>query len=266
MGFAAVLGSTLGVTAAVMLVLWAWSLVRRDASIVDLYWGPGFFVIALVAGALASGGAPSRRLLVVTLVGIWGLRLGAYLSWRNWGRGEDFRYRAMRERHGDRFGRWSLVSVFAFQGLLMWIISLPVQVAQLSPVPTHLGWLDGLGSLLSGTGVLVEAVADLQMARFKGDPANAGRVMDRGLWRYTRHPNYFGDFLVWWGLFLIALATPHGLWTIASPILMSVLLLRVSGVPLLERSLLERRAGYREYVERTSAFFPRPPRPGGASR
>jgi steroid 5-alpha reductase family enzyme len=256
----------LGVTAAILLVLWAWSLVRRDASIVDLYWGPGFFVIALVAGALASDGAPSRRLLVAALAAVWGLRLGGYLLWRNWGRGEDFRYRAMRERHGDRFGPWSLVSVFAFQGLLMWIISLPLQVAQFSPTPTHLGWLDGVGSLLWSAGVLFEAVADLQLARFKRDPENTSRVMDRALWRYTRHPNYFGDFLVWWGFFLVALATPHGLWTIASPILMSVLLLRVSGVPLLERSLIERRPGYREYVERTSAFFPWPPRARGSAR
>jgi steroid 5-alpha reductase family enzyme len=255
MGYAPILASTLLVTAAVVLSLWAVSVARRDASIIDLYWGPGFALIAAVTALLADG-APARRLLVLALTVVWGLRLGGYLLWRNWGRGEDFRYRAMREQHGPRFARRSLVTVFGFQGLLMWVISLPVQVAQISPEPVPLGWLDALGCLLWSIGLLFESVGDFQMARFKADPENAGRVMDRGLWQYTRHPNYFGDFLVWWGLFVVALAVPYGAWTVVSPILMSVLLMRVSGVPLLEQSLRERRPGYQEYVERTPSFFP----------
>lgn len=255
MGYAPVLVSTLLVTAAVLFVLWGVSVMRRDASIIDIYWGPGFAVITAVA-FLLSDGAASRSLLLVAIVSIWGLRLGGYLLWRNWGRGEDFRYRAMREQHGPRFPRRSLFTVFGLQGLLMWFVSLPVQVATISPTPGGLGWLDGLGCLLWGVGLLFESIGDLQMARFRADSSNANRVMDRGLWRYTRHPNYFGDFLVWWGFFAIALSVPYGVWTVGSPLLMSFLLLRVSGVPLLEQSLRERRPGYREYVECTPAFFP----------
>jgi len=166
----------------------------------------------------------------------------------------------MRRRHGERFGLVSLGTVFGLQGVLQWFVALPVLVAILVPGERPLGALDALGFALYAVGLAFESIGDAQLARFQADPANRGRVMDRGLWRYTRHPNYFGDSVAWWGLFAIACATPYGIATIASPALMTFLLLRVSGVALLERSLVRTRPAYREYVARTSAFFPRPPR------
>jgi steroid 5-alpha reductase family enzyme len=246
---------------AVMLVLWLVSLARRDVSIVDIWWGPGFAWLAAIAFSRAAAPGP-RGTLLLALVAIWGLRLGGYLLWRNWGHGEDARYARMRRHHGERF-RWiSLATVFGLQALLQWFVSLPLQLAQLVPGARPLGALDAFGVALVATGLFFEAVGDAQLARFKADPANRGRVMDRGLWRYTRHPNYFGDCLAWWGLFAIAAATPAGPWTIASPLLMTFLLLRVSGVALLERSLVRTRPEYRDYIARTSAFFPRPPSRG----
>ena len=166
----------------------------------------------------------------------------------------------MRRRYGARFPLVSLGLVFGLQALLMWIVSLPVQVAQVQDTPSGLTALDVLGATLWAVGLAFESIGDAQLARFKRDPANADRVMDRGLWRFTRHPNYFGDFLVWWGIYAIALATGDAWWTVIGPVVMSVLLLRVSGVTLLERSLRKRRPGYEEYARRTSAFVPRPPR------
>ena len=239
--------------------LWTASLWLRDASIVDIYWGPGFSAIALVT-FLAAGGDHPRRVLVLVLAMLWGLRLGGYLLWRNAGKGEDFRYVAMREQHGERFWWVSLFTVFLLQGALQWIVSLPLQLTQAAPGTAALGALDALGVALVAAGLFFEGVGDWQLARFKADPANEGRVMDRGLWRYTRHPNYFGDFLVWWGLAAIALAAPYGLAGLVGPALMSFLLLRVSGVAMLERTIAERRPGYREYVETTNAFFPARPK------
>jgi steroid 5-alpha reductase family enzyme len=256
-------GATFAITLAgslfAMLVVWSVSLVRRDASVVDVWWGPGFLWIALVALALA-GEAHPRRSLIVAMTALWGLRLGLYLAWRNHGAGEDPRYGAMRRRWGARFAWVSLGTVFALQGVLQWLVSAPIQLAVFAPGPAVLGALDAAGVGLFAIGLGFETVGDLQLARFRADPANAGRVLDHGLWRYTRHPNYFGDCLVWWGIFAVAAATPAGPWTIASPLLMTFLLLRVSGVALLERSLVRTRPAYRDYIERTSAFLPRPPR------
>jgi steroid 5-alpha reductase family enzyme len=248
-----------GIVLALVTALWAVSVAVRDSSIVDVFWGSGFVVIAWTAFALADGSG-ARRLLLGVLVTVWGLRLTAYLARRNLGTGEDRRYAAMRRRHGERWPLRSLFVVFWLQGALMWVVSLPVQVAMTDPTPAGLGLLDWAGVALWAVGLCFEAVGDRQLARFKADPANRGRVMDRGLWRYTRHPNYFGDFCVWWGIWLVALAAGSAWWTLAGPILMSVLLIRVSGVTLLERSLVRRREGYADYVARTSAFFPRPPR------
>jgi steroid 5-alpha reductase family enzyme len=165
----------------------------------------------------------------------------------------------MRAHYGLRF-RWiSLFTVFLLQGALLWFVSLPLQLAAAQNSEQPFRALDALGVTVFLIGFAFEAVGDWQLSRFKGDAANAGRVLDRGLWRYTRHPNYFGDFLVWWGLFLLAAAC-GAWWTIAGPLMMSVLLLRVSGVSLLERSLNQRKPEYAEYVRRTSSFFPWPPR------
>jgi len=239
--------------------LWLVSLARRDASLVDIWWGPGFGMLASIAWALAPVSSP-RGALLLALVWAWGLRLGVYLAWRNLGKGEDPRYAAMRRRHGDRFGLVSLGTVFGLQGVLQWFVALPVLVAILVPGDRPLGALDALGAALFAVGLAFEAVGDLQLARFRGDPANRGRVLDTGLWRWTRHPNYFGDCVVWWGLFAIAASTPHAPFLVPSPVLMTFLLLRVSGVALLERSLQRTKPEYADYVARTSAFFPRPPR------
>ena len=252
--------ATLAVTAGVFLVLWIVSLRTRNASLVDIWWGPGFALIALLSFALTPEGALSRRQLVLILTTIWGLRLGTHLLVRNTGKDEDFRYAAMRKAWGHGFGMKSLTRVFLLQAVLMWVVSFPVQAAMRSATPATLGFFDWLGILVWTFGLFFETVGDLQLARFKKDPANADRVMDRGLWRFTRHPNYFGDACAWWGLWLIAFAVPGGFWSIVGPITMTVLLTSVSGVPMLERKIGERRPGYDEYARRTSAFLPRPPR------
>lgn len=255
MSLAGGLAVTAAFVTAAMLALWAVSLARRDASIVDIWWGPGFAAVAALAWALAP--APGARgALLLAMAAVWGLRLGGHLAWRNHGRGEDPRYARMRRRHGERFGRVSLVTVFGLQGVLQWGISLPLQVAPLRPGDAALGALDAAGLAVFAVGLFFEAVGDLQLARFRAEPANRGRVMDRGLWRYTRHPNYFGDCLAWWGLWLVAAGTPLGPWTIVSPLAMTFLLLRVSGVPILERGLAKTRPGYAAYAARTPAFVP----------
>lgn len=242
-----------------MLALWGLSLALHDVSIVDVFWGLGFVLVAHGARAVAPG-FPPRAWLVTLLVTAWGARLALYLLWRNWGAGEDYRYAAMRRRYGARFPLVSLAVVFGLQGVLMWVVSMPVQLAIASPGPEKLGWLDAAGVLLVATGLAFETVGDLQLARFRRDPAHRGRVMDRGLWRYTRHPNYFGDAIVWWGLFLFALTTPAHAWTIVGPLVMTYLLTRLSGVPLLEKKLVRTRPAYVDYVARTSSFVPWPPR------
>jgi steroid 5-alpha reductase family enzyme len=188
---------------------------------------------------------------------IWALRLAAHITWRNWGHGEDRRYQAIRARNEPHFAFKSLYLVFALQAVLAWIISLPLFAPMTSASPLNL--CDVIGATLWSVGFFFEAVGDWQLARFKANAANTGKVMDRGLWRYTRHPNYFGDFAVWWGFFLIALGG-GAWWSVIGPLLMSVLLMRVSGVTLLEKDIGERTPEYRDYVRRTNAFFPGPRR------
>jgi steroid 5-alpha reductase family enzyme len=240
-----------------VLALWALSLPLRDVSIVDPAWGTGFVIVASLALAIGQG-CRGRRLLLAVLVTLWGLRLAGHLLARKLREpGEDPRYGEMRERRGERFALWSLATVFLLQGALIWVVSLPIQAA--APQPDRLGLLDGIGAAVWAVGMFFEAVGDLQLSRFKADPANRDTVMQRGLWRYTRHPNYFGDFLLWWGIYLIALSTGDEWWTIVGPLCMSTLLIRVSGKKLLE-DRMRARSGYAEYVSRTSGFFPLPPR------
>ncbi|MBV9819524.1 MAG: DUF1295 domain-containing protein [Solirubrobacterales bacterium] len=244
--------------AALMLGLWALSVPLRDVSIVDPGWGPAFVLVALVA-ALAGDGDRARRWLLFALSAVWGLRLGAYLLARKLASPEeDRRYAVQRERRGDAFIPYSLVTIFLLQGLLVLIVSLPVQVA--APRHAALSATALPGIALFAVGLFFEAVGDEQMRRFKADPDNRGEVMDSGLWRYTRHPNYFGDFCVWWGLWLIALPAGGTWWTLVGPVVMSTLLIRVSGAALLEKDIGDRRPGYADYIKRTSGFFPRPPR------
>jgi steroid 5-alpha reductase family enzyme len=245
----------LGAALAMMTLAWLGSVLARDASVVDVFWGLGFVLVAWVY-RLGLTEHSLRGTLVVGLVTLWGVRLALHIFWRGRGRGEDYRYREMRERRPRFFVAWSLFMVFWLQAALLWLVSLPLYQAQRPVEPAPLGLLDGLGLALFLVGFAFEAVGDWQLARFKRDPGNEGRVMDRGLWRYTRHPNYFGDAVVWWGFFCFAAATPGGWWTVISPVLMTFLLLRVSGVTLLETRLRETRPGYRAYAGRTNAFFP----------
>ncbi len=247
-----------GAIGALMLATWLTSLALRDASIVDVVWGVGFVAVAWLAFGLGDGPI-ERRTLVAVLVTVWGLRLAGYMLWRKRGEGEDFRYREMRARHGHRFGLVSLFSVFLFQGLGMWAVSLPVQAAAGLPGP-ELGVLDFAGLGLWCAGMVFEVGGDLQLTRFRADPANRGKVMDRGLWRYTRHPNYFGDLCVWWAIFLIALAADDAWWAVAGPLTMTAIFTKFFGAPMMEEHLGSAKPGYAEYVRRTSAFFPRPPR------
>ena len=235
------------------------SLRLRDVSIVDVFWGSGFAVLAIFY-AMTTGGLPARQALIVGLTVIWGARLSVHIFRRGRGQPEDPRYAAWRAAGGERFGSRSYFTVFLLQGLLMWVISMPLLVGQASGTPANLTVVDGLGAGVWAVGLLFESVGDAQLRQFKSDPANRGKVLQSGLWRYTRHPNYFGDSLVWWGLFLCAVSVPGGPWTIFSPLLMTFLLVRVSGVTLLEKSLRETKPAYSEYAARTSAFFPRRPK------
>ena len=252
----------LGVLLAAAFLVWLLSVAKRNVSLVDVLWSLMFLLAALAyayAGARFGATDPGlqRPALVVALVAAWALRLAIYIGARNWGHPEDFRYQAIRRRNDPGFTFKSLYLVFFLQAGLAWVISLPLLGAILGTAP--LGWLDVAGALLWLLGFVFEAGGDWQLARFKADPANKGKVMDRGFWRYTRHPNYFGDFSVWWGFYLIGLSA-GAWWALPGPLLMSVLLLRVSGVALLEKSIGKRRPGYEDYVRRTSAFFPMPPK------
>mgnify|MGYP003341670172 FL=1 len=243
--------------AVLMVATWLLSLVLHNASIVDVAWGLGFVVVAWTV-RLTAHGDPARQNLLTALVTIWGLRLALYLLWRNHGKGEDFRYRAMRKQWGARFPLVSLVTVFALQGTLMWIVSLGVQTAQ--GRHTALGVLAYIGIAVWLVGLSFEVIGDAQLARFKADTANAGKVMDRGLWRFTRHPNYFGDATMWWGIALIAVETGIGALGILGAAVMNFFLVRISGVAMLEKSLSKRKPEYAAYMQRTSAFIPRPPK------
>lgn len=257
-----VLTSTALAVLASMTLLWIVSVPLKNASIVDIFWGPGFAMIAITA-FLSSDGLDARKLLLTVLTSLWGLRLGLYLAVRNIGHGEDPRYVSMRknaEDKGQNFATHSFVRVFLLQGVVMWFVSLPVQLGQTSAVPDQLGLLALLGTIVFLVGFGFEAIGDWQLARFKADESNKGKVMNQGLWRYTRHPNYFGNACLWWGLFIIAAETPAVWFTFLSPVFMTFLLLKVSGVALLEKSLSDAKPGYREYIRKTSAFIPRPPR------
>jgi steroid 5-alpha reductase family enzyme len=240
--------------------LWAVSLALRDSSIVDIFWGAGFVLVVWSVIAIGpAGDLTLRGWLVALLVTCWGLRLSQHIFWRNRGKGEDYRYRKWREEAGAAWWWRSYFKVFLLQGAIMWLVAAPV-VAVFGQVPGRpLNWIDALGAAVWLVGLFFEAAGDWQLSRFKADRANTGRLFTSGVWRYTRHPNYFGDAAVWWGHYLIAVAS-GAWWTIYSPVLMTFLLVRVSGVSMLESALRDSKPGYREYIESTSAFFPLPPR------
>lgn len=246
-------------TVAVLVYMTCWFIVaqvRGRNDIADVAWGLGFILAAGVSLAAAVVYSP-RGLLVSGLVLAWGIRLALHIHTRNRGRGEDPRYKKWREEWGRWFVLRSFLQVFMLQGLLLVLVSVPVIYINAAS-PTPFSWFDGLGFAVWLTGFGFEALGDLQLLRFIRNPANKGKLMTTGLWRYTRHPNYFGEVTLWWGIWLIALATPGGWMTIIGPLTITILILKVSGIPMLEASY-EERADFQEYKRRTSAFFPMPP-------
>jgi steroid 5-alpha reductase family enzyme len=238
------------------LIAWVVASVRRNAGLIDIFWS-GFFLAAIVTYVADTGPPLPRTLLVLALVAIWALRLSAHLAVRNWNAPEDRRYRDIRARNEPGFLWKSLYLVFGLQAVIAWLISAPL--AAVAAARAELSPWDAASGLVVAFGITFEAIADAQLSRFKADTANAGRVLDTGLWRYSRHPNYFGEFCVWWGLFGFAAAS-GGWWAVFSPLAMSGLLLKVSGVSLLEKDIAERRPEYRRYIRHTNAFFPGPAR------
>jgi steroid 5-alpha reductase family enzyme len=242
-----------------MVLLWLVSLLLKNSSIVDVFWGTGFVIFAWVAFITTPAGFIVRKLLLCGMVTIWGLRLSLHILTRNWGKGEDFRYQAWRNEAGSSWWWKSFFKVFILQAILLLIVAVPLLAAQIKPLPAHLTWLDLLAIPVWLVGFSFETLGDWQLMRFKANPENLGKLLTTGAWRYSRHPNYFGDATQWWAYYLVALAA-GGWWTIFSPIIMTALLLRVSGVRLLEKTLKLTKPGYQEYVETTSEFIPWFPR------
>ncbi len=253
-----VLGATAGAAAVAMTLVWALSLRLRNAGIVDVFWGVGFVLIAALAVWLGQGGGV-RAALVLALTSVWGLRLALHIGWRSRGKPEDHRYQQFRANAGPSFWWRSLFTVFLLQGAVMWVVALPLTAALAVRGPNAPTLWDAAALLLWAAGMVFEAGADWQLARFKADPANRGKVCNRGFWGLSRHPNYFGDAVVWWGFGCFGLAV-GAWWTLVGPALMTLLLRRVSGVTLLDSTLSQRRPGYRDYMRSTPSFVPRLPR------
>jgi steroid 5-alpha reductase family enzyme len=248
---------SLNLAAIVLMMIMGWllSLVLKNVTVVDSLWGLGFVMIAWTTFFLTDGFL-TRKLLIAFLVTLWGIRLSIYLTLRNWGKGEDPRYGLWREKSGKHFWIASLFKVFLLQALFLWAISISVQYGVASKTPEMIILLDLFGLILWGVGFIFEAVGDWQLAAFKSNPANKGKVMVQGLWAYTRHPNYFGECFMWWGIFLIVFSTPNSWWTILSPLTITAVLLKMTGIPLTEKTIVTHRPGYKEYIQRTNAFFP----------
>ena len=239
-------------------LLWLASLTVRNSSIVDMWWGPGILVIGLTY-AYTNDSATSRERMVLSLLALWAIRLAGHIGARNLGHGEDFRYAKWRRERGASWWWYSYFKVFILQAVVAWIISMPLYYAIAPATPEGLTAWDFAGAAVFAIGFLFEAIGDEQLRRFKADPANAGRVLDTSLWRYTSHPNYFGEALLWWGLGGFAVAT-GGYVGLLGPAIMTFFLVRVSGVALLEKTLRETKPGYASYVAATSSFVPMPPR------
>jgi len=255
MDFTGIWFQSLAVILSMMTLLWIVSTIIKNVSIVDLFWGFGF-VVAAFFYFFRTGEAGIRNYIILTLVSVWGLRLSLYLWWRNYGKGEDFRYREFRKKYGENRYWWiSFFQTFLLQGVLMWLISAPLLGAQVERTRTALGILDYAGILVWLTGFVFEVGGDMQLAAFKADPANKGKVLNTGFWKYTRHPNYFGDSAVWWGYGLICVSAGSYLPALGS-VLMTLLIIKVSGVILLEKTLVDTKPQYSDYIKRTNAFFP----------
>ena len=241
--------------AAMMLMLWIVSLIIRNAGIVDIFWSLGFVLIAVISW-VATDDANWRSTLILVLTIIWGLRLSLHIFIRQIGKGEDRRYGAWRSQHGSKFWIVSLWLVFGLQGLLLWIISVPLQVGIIVQSSRGVTLFDYLGISLWIFGFLYESIADTQLFLFKRNPANKVKIFDRGLWRFSRHPNYFGEAVLWWGFYILSVSSGWGALTFFSPVILTFLLLKVSGVAMLDRFMKESNPEYAEYIESTNAFLP----------
>ena len=262
MGIATLLATNFAFVLACVLALWAICLVLHDVTVMDSFWAIGLALMAVITYPQTAG-AEDRRLVLIALSGLWGLRLGIYLFWRWRTHGPDRRYVRMLDKAKDAGQSWawaSLTKVFLTQAPMLWLVALPVQLGQVDQTPATLGPVAYVGIALALVGILFETIGDAQLTRFRGDPANKEKVLDTGLWRYTRHPNYFGDACVWWGLYLIAAETMTGLWAIPGPLILTWTLIKWSGAPTLERKLRKTRPDYAEYIRRTSGFLPLPPK------
>ena len=253
--------TSFAVSAGIFILVWLISILKKDVSIVDILWGPACAAPGITAYWVAGTGHP-QQLLLVTLVSIWALRLSLYLAKRNLPHGEDYRYVRMRKRskNDTAFIFKSLWYVFGMQLVISWIISLPVQLGAIGLEGNSISSLAYFGAALWLLGFCFETVGDHQLTQFKKNPENAGELMTKGLWAWTRHPNYFGDSMVWTGLTVIALAAPYGIYTIVSPLLMALFLVKVSGKAMTERHMDEKYSEYETYKATTSGFIPMPPK------
>lgn len=248
---------------ALIIALWRYSVRIQDVSFIDAFWPFGMVIMAVLTYFQTPVGVIERKLALAGLTALWGMRLAIHLYTRWREHGIDPRYAAilgrLQNKKGWSFSKASLINVFLFQGPLLFIVCLPAQLGQFGPQSPQIGILGWIGIVMALSGVAFETIGDAQLTKFREDPASKGKVLDTGLWRYTRHPNYFGDVLTWWGIWLVAAESLPGLWAIVGPIVITYLLTRVSGVPMLEHGLKKRRPDYEDYIRRTSGFFPWPP-------
>lgn len=258
-----ILAINFGLCVASFVLLWALGVAIKDVTFVDAWWALGLASMG-VATFFQAEGSPQRMLLILVLVCAWGLRLGSYMLWRWRDHGPDRRYVKMLDRaqeKGMSYPKAAWVMVFQLQAPILFVVSLPVQLGQMSATPVDVGTLGFIGAGLVIFGILFESTADWQMVRFKKNPANQGQVMDKGLWRYTQHPNYFGDLCVWFGVWLIAAETGLlGVVSIVGPLLLVVMFVRYSGGVSYEKRLKHTRPGYADYMARTSPMIPWPPK------
>jgi steroid 5-alpha reductase family enzyme len=263
MSVALILGVNFAILCVIMIALWRYCVMINDVSVIDAFWPLGMVIIAASTFVNADG-TLARKAVLFGLTALWGLRLSAHLFTRWRAHGVDPRYAAIlgraMQKKGWSFAKASFVQVFALQAVLLFIVCLPAQLGQIPSSPIQVGWMAYIGAAMALIGIAFETIGDAQLKAFRADLSRKGQVLNTGLWRYTRHPNYFGDALTWWGIWLVAAETRLGLWALIGPILITWLLTRLSGVPMLEYRLAKTRPGYADYVARTSSFFPWPPK------
>lgn len=259
--FANILTVNFAVIIGCVLFLWLISIPLRDVSIIDMAFA---IILCLVAVSTyyLSDNIHDRKPLVLVLVAIWAIRITWHLVRRNWGHGEDARYSKLRSWvEDDRAFVWlSLRKVFLLQGVVLWLVSLPMQAAMVLRTPLELGWIAYVGTLVCAGGIIFEAVADAQLTRFRANPSNQGTVLNTGVWRYSRHPNYFGELCVWWGLFIIACENPLALFTIVGPLAYTYLIINVTGQRTLDKKLAREKPDYAAYMQSTNGIIPGPSR------